>query len=66
MGGRSFGRPKKFRIVRAVTKNGVAVDYLVFADEGRGFSKKTNQIDGYSAVLKYLDTHLKNEQPGTR
>ncbi len=33
-------------------KNAVPVEYLVFADEGHGFTKKKNQIEGYSAVLE--------------
>ena len=45
-------------IVAAVKKNGVPVEYVVFPDEGHGFTKKKNQIEGYSAVLKFLDTHL--------
>jgi dipeptidyl aminopeptidase/acylaminoacyl peptidase len=53
-------------IVASVKKSGVPVEYLVFADEGHGFSKKKNQIDGYSAVLKFLDTHLKNKPGGSR
>jgi dipeptidyl aminopeptidase/acylaminoacyl peptidase len=53
-------------IVAAVKKNGVPVEYVLFADEGHGFSKKKNQIEGYSAILKFLDTHLKKKQPGTR
>jgi dipeptidyl aminopeptidase/acylaminoacyl peptidase len=52
-------------IVAAVQKNGVPVDYVVFQDEGHGFTKKKNQIEGYSAVLKFLDTHLKGKA-GTR
>jgi dipeptidyl aminopeptidase/acylaminoacyl peptidase len=46
-------------IVAAVKKNGVPVEYIVFPDEGHGFSKKKNQIDGYSAVLRFLDKYLK-------
>lgn len=46
-------------IVAAVKQNGVPVEYIVFPDEGHGFSKKKNQVDGYSAVLRFLDTHLK-------
>ena len=46
-------------IVAAVKKNGVPVEYLVFADEGHGFTKKKNQIDGWRAVLTFLDQHLK-------
>jgi prolyl oligopeptidase family protein len=46
-------------IVAAVKKRGVPVEYVVFADEGHGFTKKKNQIEGYRAILKFLDTHLK-------
>ena len=48
-------------IVLAVRKNGVPVEYVVFADEGHGFTKKKNQIEGYGAILKFLDAHLKNK-----
>jgi dipeptidyl aminopeptidase/acylaminoacyl peptidase len=53
-------------IVAAVKKNGVRVEYVVFADEGHGFTKKKNQIEGWGAVLKFLDQHLKVQQAGTR
>jgi dipeptidyl aminopeptidase/acylaminoacyl peptidase len=53
-------------IVAAVKKNNVPVEYIVFPDEGHGFSKKKNQIEGYSAVLKFLDQHLKAKATGTR
>jgi dipeptidyl aminopeptidase/acylaminoacyl peptidase len=52
-------------IVASVKKNGVPVEYVVFADEGHGFSKKKNQIAGYGAILKFLDTHLKSKRPTT-
>ena len=52
-------------IVAAVKKNGVPVEYIVFPDEGHGFTKKKNQIEGYSAVLKFLDEHLKGKASGT-
>lgn len=45
-------------LVEAVKKNGVPVEYVVFDDEGHGFTKKKNQIAAYSAILKFLDTHL--------
>jgi dipeptidyl aminopeptidase/acylaminoacyl peptidase len=48
-------------IVAAVKKNNVPVEYVVFPDEGHGFTKKKNQIEGYGAVLRFLDTHLKNK-----
>jgi dipeptidyl aminopeptidase/acylaminoacyl peptidase len=47
-------------IVAAVKKNGVPVEYVIFPDEGHGFTKKKNQIEGWSAILKFLDTYLKN------
>jgi dipeptidyl aminopeptidase/acylaminoacyl peptidase len=50
-------------IVAAVKKNNVPVEYVVFADEGHGFTKKKNQIEGYRAVLKFLDTYLKASAP---
>jgi len=46
-------------MVAAVKKKGVAVEYIVFPDEGHGFTKKANQIEGYGAVLKFLDKYLK-------
>ncbi len=46
-------------IVAAVKANNVPVEYLVFADEGHGFVKRENEKTGYEAVLKFLDTHLK-------
>ena len=50
-------------IVAAVKKNGVPVEYVVFPDEGHGFQKKKNQIEGYGAVLEFLDKHLKAAVP---
>ncbi|PZP35180.1 MAG: S9 family peptidase [Roseateles depolymerans] len=46
-------------IVAAVKKNGVPVDYVVFDDEGHGFSKKKNQIEANRRMLEFLDQHLK-------
>ncbi len=48
-------------IVAAVEKNGVPVEYVVFDDEGHGFTKKKNQIEGWSATLKFLDSYLKGQ-----
>lgn len=46
-------------IVKAARANGVPVEYIVFEDEGHGFAKKENRIEGYGAILTFLDTHLK-------
>ena len=51
-------------IVAAVKKNGVPVEYVVFDDEGHGFTKKKNQIEGWSAILKFLDKYLRGPDKG--
>jgi len=50
-------------IVAAARARGVPVEYVVFPDEGHGFVKKENEIKGYSAVLTFLDEHLKGQSP---
>lgn len=42
-------------IVAAVKKNGVPVEYLVFPDEGHGFTKKANEARAYQAILEFLN-----------
>ena len=56
-------KPESDDIVAAVQKNGVPVEYVVFDDEGHGFTKKKNQIEGYGRMLAFLDTHLKGGAP---
>ncbi len=48
-------------IVEAVKKNNVPVEYLVFEDEGHGFVKKENEIEGYGQILVFLDKYLKGD-----
>jgi dipeptidyl aminopeptidase/acylaminoacyl peptidase len=55
-------KPESDDIVAAVKKNGVPVEYVVFPDEGHGFTKKKNQIEGYRAILTFLDRHLKSTE----
>jgi dipeptidyl aminopeptidase/acylaminoacyl peptidase len=57
-------KPESDDIVAAVKKNGVPVEYVVFPDEGHGFTKKKNQIEGWSAILKFLDRYLKQGDRG--
>ena len=38
--------------------NGVPVEYVLFEDEGHGFRKKENQIEGYKKIREFLDTYL--------
>lgn len=47
-------------IVAAVKQKGVPVEYIVFDDEGHGFTKKKNQLVGYQKTLEFLDRHLKS------
>ena len=46
-------------IVEAVRENGVPVEYLVFEDEGHGFSKRENRIAASNAYVSFLDEYLK-------
>jgi dipeptidyl aminopeptidase/acylaminoacyl peptidase len=46
-------------IVAAVKKNGVSVEYLVFDDEGHGFSKRKNRVAAQEAFLRFLREHLR-------
>ena len=47
-------------IVAAVRANGVPVEYVLFPDEGHGFTKRDNKIKASDAYVAFLDTHLKN------
>ncbi|MFP2931455.1 alpha/beta fold hydrolase [Pyxidicoccus sp. 3LG] len=46
-------------IVQAVQKSKVPVEYVVFPDEGHGFTKKKNEAEAYSRTRSFLDQHLK-------
>jgi dipeptidyl aminopeptidase/acylaminoacyl peptidase len=50
-------------LVAAVKANGVSVDYVVFPDEGHGFTKKANQIAASEAFVTFLDRHLNGVEP---
>jgi dipeptidyl aminopeptidase/acylaminoacyl peptidase len=45
-------------IVETVRKNGIPVEYLVFPDEGHGFSKRENRIAASKAIVSFLNTYL--------
>lgn len=49
-------------IVEAARANGVPVEYLVFEDEGHGFTKKENRQEAWKSILEFLDRYL--EGPG--
>jgi dipeptidyl aminopeptidase/acylaminoacyl peptidase len=45
-------------LVEAVRANEVPVEYLVFPDEGHGFTKKTNRIAASEAYVQFLNRYL--------
>ncbi len=53
-------------LVKAVRDNGVPVEYVLFDDEGHGFTKKANRITASDAYLDFLDQYLKGKkvEPG--
>ena len=51
-------------IVAAVRANEVPVEYVLFPDEGHGFSKRQNRIAASEAYVSFLDTHLKGNGGG--
>ena len=46
-------------IVAAVKANGTPVEYVVFPDEGHGFSRRENRITASEAFISFLKVHLK-------
>ncbi|MDB6146443.1 MAG: Peptidase prolyl oligopeptidase active site region precursor [Spartobacteria bacterium] len=52
-------KPESDEMVAAIKKKGGVVQYVVFDDEGHGFTKKANEIRAYRAILDFLDKFLK-------
>lgn len=52
-------KPESDEIVDAIKKKNGVVEYVVFDNEGHGFTKKANEIRGNKAILDFLDKHLK-------
>lgn len=48
-------------IVEGARAKGVPVEYIVFDDEGHGFTKKKNQVVAWEAIVKFLDTYMPAE-----
>jgi dipeptidyl aminopeptidase/acylaminoacyl peptidase len=48
-------------IVAAVRGNGVPVEYVLFSDEGHGFTKRENRIKASDAYVSFLDKQLKKK-----
>ena len=45
-------------IVAAVRANDVPVEYLLFDDEGHGFTKRANRIAASEAFVDFLNSNL--------
>ena len=58
-------KPESDEIVEAVKKNNVPVEYVVFDNEGHGFTKKANEIRASQSILEFLDKHLKKGATAT-
>ncbi|HVF66228.1 MAG TPA: S9 family peptidase [Pyrinomonadaceae bacterium] len=52
-------KPESDEIVENIRKRNGTVEYVVFDNEGHGFTKKANEIRAYKAILDFLDKHLK-------
>jgi dipeptidyl aminopeptidase/acylaminoacyl peptidase len=46
------------QIVEKVKKNGGAVEYLLYEDEGHGLVKLKNRLDAYPKIAAFLDKHF--------
>lgn len=46
------------QMVQAMRERGLAVDYIVYTDEGHGFARPNNRLDFYGRVEEFLARHL--------
>lgn len=58
-------KPESDEIVEAVKKTNGVVEYVVFDNEGHGFTKKANEIRAYKAIHDFLDKYLKGKPTAT-
>jgi dipeptidyl aminopeptidase/acylaminoacyl peptidase len=52
-------KPESDEIVESIRKRKGVVEYVLFPNEGHGFTKKANEIRAYKAILDFLDKYLK-------
>jgi dipeptidyl aminopeptidase/acylaminoacyl peptidase len=50
-------------MVENIRDAGGIVRYVFFEDEGHGFTKNENRIEGWNAILEFLNQHLKGVTP---
>ncbi|MGB7924485.1 MAG: S9 family peptidase [Pyrinomonadaceae bacterium] len=54
-------KPESDEIVENIKKRNGIVEYVLFDNEGHGFTKKANEIRAYKAILDFLDRYLKGD-----
>ncbi len=52
-------KPESDEIVDNIKKRNGVVEYVLFDNEGHGFTKKANEIRAYKAILDFCDRYLK-------
>ena len=55
-------KPESDEIVDNIKKRNGVVEYVLFDNEGHGFTKKANEIRAYKAILDFLDRYLKGSE----
>ena len=55
-------KPESDEIVENIKKRNGVVEYVLFDNEGHGFTKKANEIRAYKAILDFLDRYLKGPE----
>jgi dipeptidyl aminopeptidase/acylaminoacyl peptidase len=53
-------------IVAGVKKNGIPVEYVVYPNEGHGFTKKENQNTTANRTLAFLDKYVKGDSTAAK
>jgi dipeptidyl aminopeptidase/acylaminoacyl peptidase len=53
-------KPESDEIVENIKQRNGVVEYVLFDNEGHGFTKKANEIRAYKSILDFLDRYLKN------
>ena len=59
-------KPESDEIVENIKKRNGVVEYVLFDNEGHGFTKKANEIRAYKAILDFLDRYLKGVEVSSR
>jgi dipeptidyl aminopeptidase/acylaminoacyl peptidase len=55
-------KPESDEIVDNIKKRNGVVEYVLFDNEGHGFTKKANEIRAYKAILDFVDRYLKGSE----